>query len=363
MLERQRQEQGGSGGESLTESILRTGNLEDATRLHPKPRARHGKMEKSFFTFKAAHPNWDACFPPSGQSLVNRVEEYRMSTEQAMIARERELHAQAAMRQLETLARIEEEQSNQHASQQESQHASQHARMAYQTNIRWNDQHYVADPAQVPPVDVFTGSRSQSPLSPPPLRRATSPLPTTVQNTPQTQADNLTSLIEEIPSSLPPSTEKPVAGNSSPEISLPFSPGKSTSAKPEPLLSSRQSSSDFIGNSEYDNSLAVPDNPSTLESHPFEYQNGGSALSNTSLAMPQQLSSSRYGLALSSSRLASSLQPDRRDSQAQHNWLERFHEHLEKQQEKAQHQNGVPSEGENKNLSSDGGSRSASSSS
>uniref|UniRef100_A0A7S0TCB0 Autophagy-related protein 9 n=1 Tax=Pseudo-nitzschia delicatissima TaxID=44447 RepID=A0A7S0TCB0_9STRA len=354
MLERQRQEQGGGGGESLTESIMRTGNLEDATRMHPKPRARHGKMEKSFFTFKAAHPNWDACFPPSGQSLVNRVEEYRVSTEQAMIARERELHAQAAMRQLETLARIEEEQSN--------QHASQHARMAYQTNIRWNDQHYVADPVQAPPVDAFAGSRSQSPLSPPPLRRATSPLPPTVQNTPQTQAEVVTLHIKEIPSSLPPSTEKPVAGNSSPEISLPFSPGNSTSAKAEPLRSSRESS-DFVDNSEYNNSLAVPDNPSTLESHPFEYQNGGSALSNTSVAIPQQSSSSRYGLALSSSGLSSSLQQDRRDSQAQYNWLERFHEHLEKQEEEAQHQNGVPSEGENKNISGDGGSRSTSSSS
>ena len=117
MLERQRAEQ---GGESLTESILRTGNLEDATRMHPKPRARQGKMEKSFFTFKEAHPNWETCFPPSGQSLVNRVEEYRLSTEQAMLARERELHAQAAIRQLETLARIEEEEQSSEGGGKES---------------------------------------------------------------------------------------------------------------------------------------------------------------------------------------------------------------------------------------------------
>jgi autophagy-related protein 9 len=37
---------------TLTESILRTGNVEEATRQFPKPKMRHGKMEKSFFSFK-----------------------------------------------------------------------------------------------------------------------------------------------------------------------------------------------------------------------------------------------------------------------------------------------------------------------
>jgi autophagy-related protein 9 len=37
---------------SLSESILQTGNIEESTRHFPKPKARHGKMEKSFATFK-----------------------------------------------------------------------------------------------------------------------------------------------------------------------------------------------------------------------------------------------------------------------------------------------------------------------
>lgn len=93
-------------GESLAESIVRTGNLEDAARAHPTPRARGGKMEKSFFGFQAAHPDWKC--PPSGQTLVDRVEEYRA----AAMARERSLHVDAAARQLETLARLERQTSS-----------------------------------------------------------------------------------------------------------------------------------------------------------------------------------------------------------------------------------------------------------
>lgn len=37
---------------SLAESILQTGNVDEATRRFPKPKARLGKMEKSFFSFK-----------------------------------------------------------------------------------------------------------------------------------------------------------------------------------------------------------------------------------------------------------------------------------------------------------------------
>ena len=94
-------------GESLAESILRVGNVEDATRMHPKPKAREGKMEKSFFNFQASHPSWKCS--PSGQSLVDRVEEYRQA-ELAALSRERELHIEAAARQLETLAKLERKQ-------------------------------------------------------------------------------------------------------------------------------------------------------------------------------------------------------------------------------------------------------------
>lgn len=37
---------------SLTESIFQTRNVDEATRNFPKPKARHGKMEKSFFSFR-----------------------------------------------------------------------------------------------------------------------------------------------------------------------------------------------------------------------------------------------------------------------------------------------------------------------
>lgn len=100
------------GRETLEESFLRTGNLEEATRRHPKPRAREGKMEKSFFSFQASHPNWKCS--PSGQSLINRVEEYRKAEVSAQL-RERELHIEAAARQLETLARLEREHQAQHS--------------------------------------------------------------------------------------------------------------------------------------------------------------------------------------------------------------------------------------------------------
>jgi autophagy-related protein 9 len=91
----------GGPTETLEESVMRTGNLEEATRLHPKPRAREGKMEKSFFTFRAAHPTFKC--PVSGQKLMDCVDEYRM----ASMTRERDLHIKAAARQLETLARLE----------------------------------------------------------------------------------------------------------------------------------------------------------------------------------------------------------------------------------------------------------------
>ena len=61
-------------------------------------------MEKSFFSFKAAHPSWKC--NPSGQDLVDRLEQYQHD-ETAALARERQLHIEAAARQLETLAQME----------------------------------------------------------------------------------------------------------------------------------------------------------------------------------------------------------------------------------------------------------------
>lgn len=92
-------------GVSLTESILKKGNLEEATRQHPKPKCKNGKMEKSFFGFKTSHPSWICS--PSGQHLVDRVEEYRQA-ELAALGRERDLYIAAAARQLETLGQLED---------------------------------------------------------------------------------------------------------------------------------------------------------------------------------------------------------------------------------------------------------------
>lgn len=89
---------------TLAESVLRTGSIEAAARHVPIPKARHGKMEKSFFSFKSNHPSWKCS--SSGQNLVDRLEQYRRE-ETAALRREQELHIEAAARQLETLAQLE----------------------------------------------------------------------------------------------------------------------------------------------------------------------------------------------------------------------------------------------------------------
>lgn len=142
-------------GESLSESIMRTGNLEDATRLHPKPRARHGKMEKSFFTFQAAYPNWKCS--PSGQFLFDRVEEYHL----AAMTRERELHIQASARQIETLARLEQKLSSPRTQQTlfESKHLQE-----------CHHQAFVPNAVEVPPADAAAGIYQQQGQSSSPQR-------------------------------------------------------------------------------------------------------------------------------------------------------------------------------------------------
>jgi hypothetical protein len=37
---------------SFSASVIRTNNVDAATKMHPKPKAMQGKMEKSFFSFK-----------------------------------------------------------------------------------------------------------------------------------------------------------------------------------------------------------------------------------------------------------------------------------------------------------------------
>jgi autophagy-related protein 9 len=129
--------------ESLAESILRTGNVEEGRRLHEKPKAREGKMEKALFNFKEAHPSWKCS--ESGQQLVDQVEEYKKA-ELAARSRERELYIDAAARQLETLARLE---------QQQRQEPPQDLFQAIPSTI---DERYIPT---VPPADAGAGSQAQ----------------------------------------------------------------------------------------------------------------------------------------------------------------------------------------------------------
>jgi autophagy-related protein 9 len=48
-------------GQSLSESIMQTGNVEASMRQFPKPKARHGKMQKSFVTFQVHISVPDSC--------------------------------------------------------------------------------------------------------------------------------------------------------------------------------------------------------------------------------------------------------------------------------------------------------------
>mmetsp|Transcript_5331 Transcript_5331/g.7673 ORF Transcript_5331/g.7673 Transcript_5331/m.7673 type:complete len:702 (-) Transcript_5331:639-2744(-) len=74
-----------------------------------RPKTRHGKMEKSFFSFKAAHPSWKC--HASGQNLIDMIERYK-HIEAHALAKERQHHIDAAARQLENLLLAERTQRN-----------------------------------------------------------------------------------------------------------------------------------------------------------------------------------------------------------------------------------------------------------
>jgi autophagy-related protein 9 len=91
---------------NVAASVAELQNVEAATRLHPKPKAYHGKMEKRFFTFMACHSSWTTS-TKSGQTLVDRVEQFKENESRAL-ALEQQQHLEAAVRQLETLARMQQ---------------------------------------------------------------------------------------------------------------------------------------------------------------------------------------------------------------------------------------------------------------
>jgi autophagy-related protein 9 len=69
-----------------------------------RPKAMHGKMEKSFFNFKAVNPLWK-CLSENAIRLVDRIEAYQKQQEQEALAltRERQLHMAAAVLELNRL--------------------------------------------------------------------------------------------------------------------------------------------------------------------------------------------------------------------------------------------------------------------
>ena len=89
----------------VTASVAELQDVEAAMRLRPKPNSYHGKMEKSFFSFKASHPKWTST--KSGQTLLDRVEQFK-EAETRVLALEQQQHLEAAVRQLETLARLQQ---------------------------------------------------------------------------------------------------------------------------------------------------------------------------------------------------------------------------------------------------------------
>eukprot|EP00538_Stauroneis_constricta_P012878 CAMPEP_0119548922 /NCGR_PEP_ID=MMETSP1352-20130426/2733_1 /TAXON_ID=265584 /ORGANISM="Stauroneis constricta, Strain CCMP1120" /LENGTH=1250 /DNA_ID=CAMNT_0007594331 /DNA_START=406 /DNA_END=4157 /DNA_ORIENTATION=- len=83
-----------------------------ATSWNGAPKARHGKMEKSFLSFQVSYPNWK-CQSSGGQSLLLRVEEHRQAEYAAALAKERQMHIDVAEKQLETLAYLNQNREHQ----------------------------------------------------------------------------------------------------------------------------------------------------------------------------------------------------------------------------------------------------------
>eukprot|EP00814_Leptocylindrus_danicus_P022481 CAMPEP_0116009500 /NCGR_PEP_ID=MMETSP0321-20121206/3467_1 /TAXON_ID=163516 /ORGANISM="Leptocylindrus danicus var. danicus, Strain B650" /LENGTH=478 /DNA_ID=CAMNT_0003478469 /DNA_START=899 /DNA_END=2335 /DNA_ORIENTATION=- len=108
-----------------------------------RPKARQGKMEKSFFGFKAAHPTWRCS--SSGQTLVDRLEVYHRE-QKAALAKERQHHIEAAAKQLEMLLLIEK----------------QHRGVNELNGDKDNDNHFVGIEKEVGHDDVCTNDERDS---------------------------------------------------------------------------------------------------------------------------------------------------------------------------------------------------------
>jgi len=314
---------------------MRTGNLEDATRLHPKPRAREGKMEKSFFTFQAAHPDWKCS--ASGQSLVERVEEYRL----AAMTRERELHIEAAARQLETLARLEKQQASPRTNQ-----------LRFET-AHLKDLHYNQVPVAVLPADAGAGIHS----SRHPIIR-----PEELQQHHYNQEQQQNSSTQTFPPSLP-SLQHPSRSSPAQPVEVGNMNGVLNDARNS---SSTENASAFFNARTNPPHVPLPsaasvaplvtnDADSTSVPYPQGQQQGvhansGSTVRDSQTELSSELSrlflsqnfSTDDGGALSqfhSTDISTvDLPGGDRNGGRQYYWLERFHEHLEQQHAEEQQQ-------------------------
>lgn len=75
-----------------------------------RPRARHGKIEKSFFHFKVLYSSWKCS--ASSRSLVHGFELFQRDQTRILLAKERELRIEAAKREIETLRSLEKNDGN-----------------------------------------------------------------------------------------------------------------------------------------------------------------------------------------------------------------------------------------------------------
>jgi hypothetical protein len=264
-------------------------------------------MEKSFFTFQSAYPEWKCS--PSGQTLVDRVEEYKL----AAMTRERALHIDAATRQLELLARLEHQtvspRTNQY--QFEAVHlkdshyhppppdAASSADNATYTIPTADAGAGIVRPSVSRPVDRQQHGWRQESLSIPPLHHPVRPTP---QLSPTFRSQSIS-----------PTDAATIDRPTSDASPSPPSVRSTTS----PSTWNPEQSNAFLYHQQQQLALDALPQVSTL----FMNQSGMTE----DVGMPSLNGSAPIG--------ASSAD---RTSERQYYWLERFHQHLEKQSEEEQ---------------------------
>jgi len=331
----QQQQHERNNSESLSESIMRIGNVEDATRLYSKPKSKNGKMEKSFLTFKKNH-----CFiSPSSSSynnasvLVDRdrdgFEDYRHRRRESTKTKlsrsvqdqrehERELHVEAATKQLDTLARIEEkelqrEHQYQHYDPQDEQYHHQQTTRSGNSSIRWNENHYSAQhqhQQQRFPVTNPHGESLYTSTSTSTSINTTHPFGYNDNNRNNNNNNSNTTYAGRQFAVPPPKTADAGAGI----CTQPSSAPTSTTAPPQPSSSSSSAPSEI--------SNLYPTQSAAALMNLLDNNNNNDAQATSAIAAQQH----------ASSPTTTTTAAPHNDRSTQNQYLERFHEHLIEQQ-------------------------------